>query len=152
MVCYKSASINLPTVIIVGRKPSARFSIVAVLMLISSASLFAQTRGDITGVITPPAANLVVIATNQVTSKVTTAPVSGDGRYSLRVHPGAYRLSVNRPYRAKFDNAKNYGEHALIRDDSLENVIVIEAKETKIDFAVEKIEEKPIVKIPERKP
>jgi hypothetical protein len=136
----------------VGRKPSARFGIVAVLMLISSGSLFAQKRADITGVVTPPAANLVVIATNQVTSKITTATVSGDGRYSLRVHPGAYRLSVAPPYRAKFDNAKNYGEHALIREDSLENVIVSEGKETKIDFAVEKIEAKPIVNIPERKP
>jgi hypothetical protein len=135
-----------------GRQPSARFSIVAVLMLISSGSLFAQRRGDISGVVTPPAANLVVIATNQVTSKVTTTTVSRDGRYLLRVHPGAYRLSVARPYRAKFDNAKNYGEHALIREDSLENVIVSEGKETKIDFAVEKMEAKPIVNIPERKP
>src|SRR5882724_4010713 len=122
------------------------------LLLVSAFAVIAQTRGDITGVVTPPAANVVVIATNQVTSKVTTATVSGDGRYSLRVHPGAYRLSVAPPYGAKFDNAKNYGEHALIRDDSLENVIVSEGKETKIDFAVEKMEEKPLVGIPQRKP
>ena len=70
----------------------------------------------------------------------------------MRVRPGAYRLSVAPPYRAKFDNAKNYGEHALVREDSLENVIVSEGKETKIDFAVEKIEANPIVNIPERKP
>jgi len=122
------------------------------LLLVSAFAVIAQSRGEISGVVTPPAANLVVIATNQVTSKVTTATVSGDGRYSLRVHPGAYRLSVAPPYGAKFDNAKNYGEHALIRDDSLENVIVSEGKETKIDFAVEKMEAKPIVNIPDRKP
>src|SRR5204863_7197885 len=115
-------------------------------------AVMAQPRGRISGLITPPAASLVVIATNQVTSKVTTAPVSGDGRYSLRVHPGAYRLSVARPYRAKFDNAKNYGEHALIREDSLENVIVSAGKEAKIDFAVEKMEAKPVVSIPGQKP
>ncbi|HEX7721918.1 MAG TPA: carboxypeptidase-like regulatory domain-containing protein, partial [Pyrinomonadaceae bacterium] len=130
----------------------ARTARVLALLLVASWVAVAQTQGDITGVVTPPAANLVVIVTNQVTSKVTTATVSGDGGYSLRVHPGAYRLSVARPYRAKFDNAKTYGEHALIREDSLENVIVSEGKETKIDFAVEKIEAKPIVNIPERKP
>src|SRR5438045_1380629 len=122
------------------------------LLLVSAFAVMAQPRGRISGTIIPPAANLVVIATNQVTSKVTTATISGDGRYSLRVRPGAYRLSVARPYRAKFDNAKNYGEHALIREDSLENVIVGEAKETKVDFAVEKMEAKPVVSIPGRKP
>src|SRR5438552_117125 len=130
----------------------ARTANVLAFLLVISFVAVAQKRGAITGVVTPPAANFIVIATNQVTSKVTTAPVSGDGRYSLRVHPGAYRLSVARPYRAKFDNAKNYGEHALIREDSLENVIVSEGKETKIDFGVEKIEAKPLVNVPPRKP
>src|SRR5437763_2676413 len=130
----------------------ARTANVLAFLLVISIVAVAQKRGAITGVVTPPAANLIVIATNQVTSRVTTATVSADGRYTLRVHPGAYRLSVSRPYRAKFDNAKNYGEHALIREDSLENIIVGEGKETKIDFAVEKMEEKPLVGIPARKP
>jgi hypothetical protein len=153
-VCYKSELINLPTIIMVVRKPNAvaRFSMVAGLMLISSASAFGQKRGTITGMVTPPTANLVVLATNQVTSKVTRARVSPDGRYSLSVHPGAYRLSVETPYIAKFDKAKTYGEHALIRDDSLENVIVGAGKETKIDFGIEKIEENTVVSRPERKP
>lgn len=138
----------------VGRKPNAftRFSMVAGLMLIGLASAFAQRRGTITGVVTPPTPNVVVIATNQVTSKITRAGVRPDGRYSLSVHPGAYQLSVEAPYVSKFDKTRKYGEHALIRDDSLENVIVNEGKDTKVDFAVEKIEEKPIVGIPERKP
>jgi hypothetical protein len=128
--------------------------LVAALALTLVIAVFAsgQKRGTIGGVVTPPAANLAVIATNQVTSKVTRAHVNPDGRYSLRVHTGAYRLSVEAPYLAKFDKAKNYDEHALIRDDSLENVIVSEGKETKIDFAVEKIEERPVVGRTARRP
>jgi hypothetical protein len=128
--------------------------LVAALALTLVIAVFAsgQKRGTIAGVVTPPAANLVVIATNQVTSKATRGHVSPDGSYSLRVHPGAYRLSVEAPYLAKFDKAKNYDEHALIRDDSLENVIVSEGKETKIDFAVEKIEERPVVGRTARRP
>src|SRR5437763_11281812 len=130
----------------------ARTANVLAFLLVPSIVAEAQKRGAITGAVTPPAANLIVIATNQVTSRVTSTTVSADGHYSLRVHPGAYRLSVSRPYRAKFDNAKNYGEHALIREDSLENVIVSAGKETKVDFAVEKMEEKPVVSVPGRKP
>src|SRR6266536_1729795 len=130
----------------------ARTANVLAFLLVTSIVAIAQKRGAITGVVMPPAANLIVVATNQVPSRVTTATVSADGRYSLRVHPGAYRLSVTRPYRAKFDNAKNYGEHALIREETLENVIVSDGKETKIDFAIEKMDEKPGVVISGRKP
>src|SRR5438105_5234235 len=130
----------------------ARTANVLALLLVISIVAVGQKRGAITGVITPAAANLIVIATNQVTSKITSTEVSADGRYLLRVRPGAYRLSVARPYRAKFDNAKNYSEKERTIDDSLENVIVSEGKETKIDFAVEKIEAKPLVGIPARKP
>src|SRR5438105_1902429 len=130
----------------------ARTANVLALLLVISIVAVGQKRGAITGVVTPVAANLIVIATNQVTSKITSTEVSADGRYLLRVRPGAYRLSVARPYRAKFDNAKNYSEKERTIDDSLENVIVSEGKETKIDFAVEKIEAKPLVGIPARKP
>ena len=128
---------------VMPRVSIARTANVLALLLVISIVAVGQKRSTITGVITPVAANLIIIATNQVTSKITSTEVSADGRYLLRVRPGAYRLSVARPYRAKFDNAKNYGEHALIRQDSLENVIVSEGKETKIDFAIEKTEEKP---------
>jgi hypothetical protein len=137
-----------------GRKPNAfaRFITVWALLLTTSALGFGQKRGKIAGTIKPPTAAVIVVATNQVTSRVTRARIAADGRYSLAVHPGAYRLSVERPYVATFDKAKNYGEHALIRNDSLENVIVSEGKETKIDFMVEKKEEKPIAEVRERKP
>jgi len=93
-----------------------------------------------------------VVATNQVTSRVTRARAGADGHYSMSVRPGAYRLHVELPFAAKFDNAKNYGSHALIREDSIENVIVAEGKETIVDFAVEKREEQPLVNVPPRDP
>jgi hypothetical protein len=112
----------------------------------------AQKRGAITGTITPPNTSVTVVATNQVTSKVIRARVNAEGRYSLTVRPGAYRLHVEAPYIAKFDPAKKYGEHALIREDSIENLIVSEGKETTVDFAVDKREEKPLVNAPVRNP
>ena len=122
----------------------------ALVVLVNAAP--AQRRGTISGTVKPPSPGVIVLATNQVTSNVTRASAAGDGRYSLKLRPGAYRLRVELPYVAQFDKAKNYGEHALIRDDSLENVIVSEGKETKIDFAVEKLPERSLVNIPERKP
>jgi len=126
-------------------------TVLAFLLAVDVAA-FAQKRGTISGTIVPRAATVTVIATNQVTSKITRTSVASDGHYSIRVRPGAYRLSVELPYVAKFDNAKNYGEHTLIREDSLENVIVNEGKETKIDFAVEKRAEAPPIDVSQRKP
>src|SRR4030088_926386 len=132
----------------------ARLIILLAFIPVLAASALGQRRGTIAGVVksVTSLSGVTVLATNQVKSNVTRASVAGDGRYSLRVRPGAYRLSVELPYVAQFDKAKNYGEHALIRDDSLENVIVSEGKETTIDFAVEKLAERPPVNIPERKP
>ncbi len=138
----------------IGRTPNAlaRLVFVAGLMMVVSAAALGQKRGAISGTITPLSPGVVIVATNQVTSRIARAPVKPDGSYSLNLRPGAYRLSVAPPYVAKFDKAKNYGEHSLIRDDSLENVIVSEGKETKIDFAIEKMEAKPPVNVPPRAP
>src|SRR5882672_584633 len=122
----------------------------AVLVLVTSAR--AQMHGTISGTINPSAADVTVVATNQVSSQVTRSRVAADGRYSLKLRPGAYAISVEPPYIAKFAQGKNYGEHALIREDSLENVIVSDGKETTIDFAVERRAEQPAVNISERKP
>jgi len=132
----------------------ARLLIVLAFILALSSSAFAQRRGTITGVVKADTTTsaITVLATNQVTSQVARARVGGDGHYLLRLHPGAYRLSVALPYLAKFDKAKNYGEHALIREDSLENVIVSDGQETRVDFAVEKRADTPPLKVPERKP
>ena len=131
-----------------------RLILVLTFTLTLALSAYGQRRGTIAGVVKAGAtpAGVTVVATNQVNSEVTRAGIGGDGRYSLRLRAGAYRLSVELPYIAKFDKAKNYGAHALIRDDSLENVIVSDGKETTIDFAVEKRAENPLVNLPERKP
>ncbi|HYX31003.1 MAG TPA: carboxypeptidase-like regulatory domain-containing protein [Pyrinomonadaceae bacterium] len=112
----------------------------------------AQRRGAITGTVSPATSGVVVIATNQVTSQVTTAETDAGGRFSLRLRPGAYRLSVEPPFIARFDKTKNYGEHVLLREDSIENVIVGAGKEAKIDFAVEKVKARELVKVPARVP
>ena len=123
------------------------------LLIVGSICIYAQTKGSITGTVRGlTAQGVVVVATNQVTSKVTRARVGDQGRYTLRLSGGAYRITVARPFVAKFDATRNYGEHVLNRGDSLENVIVSEGKETRIDFDVEKGEEKPRVNLPDREP
>ncbi|HEX3084634.1 MAG TPA: carboxypeptidase-like regulatory domain-containing protein, partial [Pyrinomonadaceae bacterium] len=71
-----------------------------------------QRRGSITGTINPVNRGVVVVATNQVTSQVTNSETNTSGNYSLSLRPGAYRLSVEQPFTARFDKTKNYGEHA----------------------------------------
>src|SRR5262249_53683962 len=111
-----------------------RLGLTAACIFVMFTAAAAQKRGSIEGKITSASPDLAVVVINQVTSRVTRARVNADGSYSISVRPGAYRVSVARPYVARFDPAKNYGEHALIRDDSLENVIVGEGKTTTIDF------------------
>ncbi|HMJ25716.1 MAG TPA: carboxypeptidase-like regulatory domain-containing protein [Pyrinomonadaceae bacterium] len=126
--------------------------VIALAMLAFATAAAGQKRGTISGTIQPPNAGVKVVAANQVTSNVTRTKVDANGHYSLKLGPGAYRVSVELPFTAKFDKTKNYGEHALIREDSLENVIVSDGKETKIDFVVEKRVEPALINIPERKP
>jgi hypothetical protein len=131
-----------------------RLLLVMAFILTLALSAYGQKRGTIAGVVksNQTLSGVTVVATNQVNSKVIRTGVGGDGRYSLKLPPGAYRVSVELPYIAKFDKAKNYGAHALIRDESLENVIVSDGKETTIDFAVEKRAGNPLVNLAERKP
>jgi hypothetical protein len=121
-----------------------RLIMVTALILSVAGAMAAQKRGVISGVIKPPTPGAVVVATNQVTSGTTRARVNSEGRYALRVPPGAYRLSVELPFVARFDKTKSYGEHALVRDDSIENLIVDSSKQTTIDFAIERQEENPL--------
>ncbi len=129
-----------------------RFGLAAACILIMFTTAFAQKRGKIEGKIAPAVPDVTVVVVNQVTSRITRTRVNVNGSYSLSVRPGAYRLSVARPYAARFDQAKNYGAHALIREGSLENVIVNEGKTATIDFAVEKIKEEPLTTVAPRKP
>ena len=130
----------------------AQFIMAMLLVLLAVANAPAQKRGTIQGRVAPPSSDVFVLATNQVTSRVTRARTNADGSYSLSVRPGAYRVSVAQPYVAKFDKTRNYGEHALVRDDSIENVIVTEGQPATIDFAVEKLKEESPVNVPPRTP
>ena len=133
-------------------KWDGRFGLAAVCIVVMFTAASAQKHGKIEGKIIPASPDITVVVSNQVTGRVTRTRVNRDGSYSISVRPGAYRISVARPYLARFDQAKNYGQHALIRDDSLENVIVSEGKTTTIDFAVEKTKEEPLTTVPPRKP
>lgn len=118
---------------------------VTILMLTVAEAVVAQKRGVISGTIRPPTPGVIVVVTNQVTSTITRARVDVAGRYSLRLPAGAYRLSVELPYVPRFDKTKTYGGYALVRDESIENLIVEAGKQITIDFAIEKKEGQPIV-------
>ncbi|MGH9880945.1 MAG: carboxypeptidase-like regulatory domain-containing protein [Pyrinomonadaceae bacterium] len=112
------------------------------LVLVTCAMVtMAQDRGRINGVIRnsagQPSSEVVVVATNQVTSQVTRTRTGPDGSYSIRLRPGAYRLTVAPPHVAKFDPSKNYGDFVIPRGDTLENVIIEAGKDTAIDIQLE---------------
>ena len=116
------------------------------LVLLTIASCFGiagQDTGRIKGVVREaggaPAAGAVVVATNQVTRRVRRKRSGADGTYSIQLTSGAYRISLAPPHVAKFDKDKNYGDFAISRGDTLENVIVEPGKEASIDiFLAEK--------------
>ncbi len=91
-----------------------------------------------------PVAGVVINATNQTSSEISTTRSKPDGSYAIRLRSGAYKLSVEPPYEARFDRGKaaDYGIFSnFICDDTkkkcatLENVI-IDGGERKIDFVV----------------
>jgi hypothetical protein len=89
-----------------------------------------------------PVSGVVVVATNQTTTERETDRTNTDGSYSIRLRSGAYRITVEAPYEARFDRGKTqeYGVFAnIICDDSRKNCatlenVVIDAGERKIDF------------------
>jgi len=85
-----------------------------------------QDRGRLTGVVHNSAGGsapaITVIATNQVTSRSRRTRSGPDGHYSLSLPEGAYRIAVAAPQVARFDKDKTYGEFAIARGDTLENV------------------------------
>jgi len=104
-------------------------------------SVFAQDHGRITGVVRNASGatvgGAIVVVRNQVTTRELRSRSGASGSYSLRLPPGAYRITVAPPYSAKFEKDKNYGEFAIPRGDALENVIVEPGKDTNIEIQVE---------------
>ncbi|MCY7375309.1 MAG: carboxypeptidase-like regulatory domain-containing protein [Pyrinomonadaceae bacterium] len=106
--------------------------------------------GTVTNADEKPLAGAKVIVINQVTTSRETDSTNSDGKFSFRLTAGAYRLSVELPYAARFDRSKTaeYGKFAnLICDETkkkcevLENILISAEAETKIDFQAE--EQKP---------
>lgn len=122
---------------------TARLSLLFCLLCSCAICALGQQRGRITGVVrnksNATVHAVIIIATNQVTSRVERSLSGTDGRYSLKLPTGAYRVFVADPFTAQFDKDKSYGEFSIVRGDSLENVIVHEGKETALDIVVEQV-------------
>src|SRR2546430_12983851 len=125
-------------------------------MVGTSLAVAGQDRGRLTGVVHNsaggPAAGITVVATNQVTSRSRRARSGPDGHYSLSLPEGAYRVAVALPQVARFDKDKNYGEFAIARGDTLENVSVASGKETTLDIQVEDAKNPPTTEVQTDKP
>lgn len=108
------------------------------LVMASCIPVFAQRSGGLKGVVRnstgAPVAGAVVIVTNQVTRKVRRVRSAADGTYSVSLEAGAYRVTLDQPNVAQFDKDKNYGDFAIVRGDTLENVIIQSAQDTTIDI------------------
>lgn len=112
--------------------------LIVLLTSFSCLSGYAQKSGRIEGTTRNPAgtpsANVVVVATNQVTGKSRRVRSGSDGKYSIQLPVGAYRVSVGPPHLAQFDKDKSYGDYTLVKGDTLENVIVEPGKNVLIDI------------------
>ena len=88
------------------------------LTLCSCILAFAQSSGRIQGTVKDtsgaPVPGVVVVARNQVSGKGRRVRTAPDGRYSIRVPEGAYRLSLALPNVAQFEKDKNYGDFVIV--------------------------------------
>jgi len=124
---------------------TAQIGFAICLLLASAVCASAQKRGRITGIVRDsagtPVRQVLVVATNQVTGGAERATTKADGRYAIELQPGAYSITVDAPYVAKFDKNVSYGDYAIARGDSLENVIVASEHDTPLDIKVEQKKE-----------
>ncbi len=119
----------------------ARFVATVLSTLLICLSALGQGSGRIKGTVRvasgAPIAGVAVIATNQVTGRWKRTRSNLNGIYSFSLSAGAYRLAVAAPNVAKFEKEKNYGEFAIPRGETLENVIVEAGKETVVDIPMD---------------
>jgi Carboxypeptidase regulatory-like domain len=116
-------------------------------VLAAGANVMGQERGRVTGVVRNASGGSVsgvtIVFTNQVTSESRRARSSTNGAYSIQLPAGAYRITIERPYLAKFEKDKNYGAFTLVRGDALENLIVNGGQQEPLDLVVEEIKPEP---------
>lgn len=110
-----------------------------------------QTDGRLVGTVTDvesrPVAGVTVKIVHQTSSEIKSEVTDKNGRYRVRLWAGAYRISVEAPFEARFDRGKvaEYGVFSNVICDQakkacpiLENIIVGGDAETKIDIQVER--------------
>ena len=111
-----------------------------VIILLILASCLIQTTGRLQGVVRTqsgaPVPNAVVVITNQVTRQIRRVRTNADGRYSIRLPAGAYRVMLDQPHVAAFDKDKNYGDYAIVRGDTVENVIIAPDQNSELEIRV----------------
>ena len=139
LVCYKAQTFEfllfLPQRVLL----SVIQSLALVLLIsVSGISIFGQSSGRLEGTVRSSTAvvtgGVVVVVIDQVTVQTRRMRTSNDGRYAFKLPAGAYRLTVEPPNVAQFDKDKSYGDFALVKGDTLENVIIESGKTTLIDI------------------
>lgn len=122
--------------------PKSFFHLLTALLLLSISyiSVCGQSSGRVEGTVKSStgatAAGVTVVATNQISGKSRQTRSGPDGRFSLELPAGAYRLSVAAPNSALFDKDKSYGDFTLVKGDTLENVIIEPGRVVSIDISL----------------
>lgn len=126
--------------------------LLGLLLIVADSAAAQQQDGRLSGTVTnmdgKPLPGVRVVAINQTTTDRETDSTNADGKFSFRLISGAYRLSVEQPYAARFDRSKttDYGKFArLVCDETkkkcevLENILIGGEAEIKVEFQAEEI-------------
>jgi hypothetical protein len=111
---------------------------------------FVQERGRLSGRVleadgktAASGKQVTVVAVNQVTGRERRERIKSDGQYSFNLPAGAYRVSVEAPFKASFERGGNYGDLASPRGEYVENVLVEGGQQTTLDITLDKDTVKP---------
>jgi len=130
-------------------------TLLTILLFVLAGSAFAQSAGRLSGKVTDadgkPLAGVIVVATNQTSSNRSSKKTGSDGSYSFDLRGGAYRITVEDPYEARFDRGKSadYGVFSNLicpekdKCSTLENIIV-DGGDRKIDFVAVEPDKEPV--------
>ena len=104
-------------------------------MIAATVCAFAGPKGRLTGVVIGPSkapvAGVTIVATNQVSGSSFRTKSNSKGEYSLNLPTGAYRISVEAPYVARFLRVSNLPERPYVTADNPYPAIFPEEKDYK---------------------